>query len=194
MSHKIRILHLEDDPADALLVRDLFADKDLEAEATSVGCKAEFLQALADGHWDLIISDYRLPDFNGMEALKIVREKYPLLPFILLTGNIGEQAAIESLKAGATDYVLKTNRERLVPAVRRALNESAERARLLAAEEDLRRSEKQYRLLFHSNPHPMLIFDLENLRILEVNDAAIQHYGYGHDEFIAMTLSSLRVA
>jgi PAS domain S-box-containing protein len=194
MSHKIRILHLEDDPADALLVRDLFSQQGLIAESKSVAGKDEFLETLNGGPWDLVISDYRLPEFNGLEALKHVREKFPLLPFILLTGNIGEQAAIESLKAGATDYVLKSNRDRLVPAVRRALNEAAERARLLAAEEDLRRSEKQYRFLFHSNPHPMLIFDLENLRILEVNDAAVQHYGYSHEEFMTMTLTSLRAA
>ena len=141
-----------------------------------------------------MLSDFRLPGFNGLDALKIVREKYPLLPFILLSGNIGEQAAIESLKAGATDYILKSNRERLVSAVRRALTEAAERKRLLDTEEDLRRSEKQYRFLFQSNPHPMLIFDLGNLRILEVNEAAIQHYGYSREEFLAMTLTSLRVA
>ncbi len=194
MSQKIRILHLEDDPADALLVRDLMADQGLAAEAKSVARKAEFLTALNEERWDLVIADYQIPDFNGLEALKLVREKFPLLPFILLTGNIGEQAAIESLKSGATDYVLKTYRERLVPAVRRALKDAAERARLIAAEEDLRRSEKQYRFLFQSNPHPMLIFDLEDLRILEVNDAAIQHYGYAREEFVAMTLTSLRTA
>ena len=188
----IRILHVEDDPADALLVSDLFAEQGLAVKVHAVSHKADFLQALKAEKWDLILSDYRLPDFNGMEALKAVRELFPLLPFILLTGNIGEQAAIETLKAGATDYVLKNYRERLVPAVRRAINEAAERARFLAAEEDLRRSEKQYRFLFHSNPHSMLIFDLEDLKILEVNDAAIQHYGYSREEFVAKTLTSLR--
>jgi PAS domain S-box-containing protein len=140
-----------------------------------------------------VLSDFRLPDFNGLDALQLVREKFPTLPFILVSGNIGEQAAIESLKAGATDYVLKSNRERLASSVRRAMTESSERALRQAAEEELRRSEKQYRFLFQSNPHPMLIFDLEDLKILEVNEAAIQHYGYSRDEFLAMTLTSLRV-
>jgi PAS domain S-box-containing protein len=192
MSQKIRILHLEDDPADALLVRDLFAEQALVLESREVSRKAEFLQALEAGPWDLVLSDYRLPDFNGLDALKLVREKFPVLPFILLTGNIGEQEAVESLKAGATDYVLKSYRERLVPAILRAINEAAERARLLAAEADLRRSEKQYRFLFQGNPHPMLIFDLENLMILEVNEAAVLHYGYTREEFTARTLTSLR--
>ena len=194
MSQPIRILHLEDNPADALLVRDSFAEQGLAVEVKDVSSREEFLQAVQEEQWDLVLSDFRLPGFNGLDALKIVREKYPLLPFILLSGNIGEQAAIESLKAGATDYILKSNRERLVSAVRRALTEAAERKRLLDTEENLRRSEKQYRFLFQSNPHPMLIFDLGDLRILEVNEAAIQHYGYSREEFLAMTLTSLRVA
>src|ERR1700733_3383568 len=145
MSQPIRILHLEDNPADALLVRDLFAEQGLVAEIKEADCKEKFIQAFNDGKWDLVLSDFRLKDFNGLEVLRIVREKDPLLPFILLSGTIGELAAIESLKAGATDYVLKSNRERLVSAVRRAVTESVEHQRLQAAEEDLRRSEKQYR-------------------------------------------------
>jgi PAS domain S-box-containing protein len=192
MSRTLRILHLEDNPADALLVRDLLTEDGLAAEVREAGCKEKFLRALTEGNWDLVLSDFRLPDFNGLDALKLVREKFPALPFILMSGNIGEQAAIESLKAGATDYVLKSNRERLVPAVRRAMTESSERALRQAAEEELRRSEKQYRFLFQSNPHPMLIFDLEDLKILEVNEAAIQHYGYSREEFLTMTLASLR--
>ena len=193
MSQTIRILHLEDNPADALLVRDLFKEQGLAVELAEVDCREKFLQAFRGEKWDLVLSDFRLTDFNGLDALRIVRENNPFLPFILISGNLGEQAAIESLKAGATDYILKSNRERLVSAVRRALTEAAERDRLLAAEEDLRRSERQYRFLFQSNPHPMLIFDLGDLRILEVNDAAIQHYGYSREEFLGMTLTSLRV-
>ena len=89
--------------------------------------------------------------------------------------------------------MLKQNRDRLPAAVRRAVAEAAERARREAAEEDLRRSEKQYRLLFQGNPHPMWVFDLETLAILEVNEAATQHYGYSREEFLRMTLADLRV-
>ena len=110
-----------------------------------------------------------------------------------MSGTVGEQASIESLKAGATDYILKQNRERLPSAVRRAVAEASERVRREAAEADLRRSEKQYRLLFQGNPHPMWVFDLESLAILEVNEAATQHYGYPRDEFLQMTLADLRV-
>jgi PAS domain S-box-containing protein len=193
MNSPLRILHLEDNPADALLVRDQLAQDELVAEVCHVCCREEFVQALAAHSWDLVLADYRLPDFTGLDALKLVRKNFPFLPFILMSGTIGEQAAIESLKAGATDYILKQNRDRLPAAVRRAVAEAAERARLEAAEADLRRSEKQYRLLFQGNPHPMWVFDLETLAILEINEAATQHYGYSREEFLGMTLTDLRV-
>jgi len=192
MTSTLRILHLEDDPADAMLVRDQFANDELAAEVRNVSTRAAFVEALAEGGWDLVLADYRLPDFTGLDALKLVRGKFPTVPFILMSGTIGEQAAIDSLKAGATDYVLKQQRDRLPSAVRRAVIEARERARLAAAEEDLRRSEKQYRLLFQGNPHPMWVFDLETLEILEINEAATQHYGYSRDEFLKMTLADLR--
>ena len=192
MNPKLRILHLEDNPDDALLVRDLLAHDELPAEIHHVGNRPDFTQALSEQKWDLVISDYRLPGFTGLDALKLVREQSPLLPFILMSGTIGELAAIESLKSGATDYVLKQNRDRLPSAVRRALAEAEERTLRHNAEEELRRSEKQYRLLFQGNPHPMWVFDLETLMLLEVNEAAIQHYGYSREEFLRMSLTDLR--
>jgi len=192
MNQPLRILHLEDDPADCLLVRDQLVHDGLAVEIRNVVLRADFIKALAEANWDLVLADYRLPDFTGLDALKLVREKFPALPFILISGIIGEQAAIESLKAGATDYVLKQKRDRLPSAVRRAIAEAGAHARREAAEEDLRRSEKQYRRLFESNPHPMWVFDLENRQILEVNEAAILHYGYSREEFLAMTLADLR--
>ena len=193
MTPSLRILHLEDKPDDALLVRDQFAADGLAAEIRHVAGREDFVQALQEGKWDLVLSDYHLPGFNGLEALKLVRQQLPLLPFILMSGTIGEQAAIETLKAGATDYILKQNRDRLPSAVRRAVAEADERIRREAAEADLRRSEKQYRLLFQGNPHPMWVFDLEKLAILEVNEAATQHYGFTREEFLKMTIADLRV-
>jgi PAS domain S-box-containing protein len=192
MTQTLRILHLEDNPDDALLVRDQLAHEGLSAEIHHVANRGEFLAALTSAKWDLMISDYKLPDFTGLDALKILREKFPELPFILMSGTIGELAAIESLKAGATDYVLKHNRERLPSAVRRAIAEAAERALRHETQEELKRSEKQYRILFQGNPHPMWVFDLETLKILEVNEAAVLHYGYSRDEFLQMSLANLR--
>jgi PAS domain S-box-containing protein len=193
MNPPLRILHLEDNPADAVLVRDQLAQDELAAEVRNAANRAEFISALNESSWDLVLADFKLPDYNGLDALKLVRKKFPHLPFILMSGTIGEQAAIESLKAGATDYILKQRRDRLPAAVRRAVAEAAERVRREAAEEDLRRSEKQYRLLFEGNPHPMWVFDLETLAILEVNEAAVHHYGYSREEFLRKTLGDLRV-
>ncbi|HXR05349.1 MAG TPA: PAS domain S-box protein, partial [Verrucomicrobiae bacterium] len=268
--------------------------------------------------FDIILSDFHLPSFTGLDALAIVMKKCPHTPFILISGTIGEQAAIESLKAGATDYLLKQQPERLASAIRRAVEEAGERARrreaeielvrreryfrtltensldvlsILSpqgnylyvspsithvlgytpeelrgqnafarvhpedlpraqealqsgidhpehtfkiqlryqrkdgewrqletvgqnrlqdpemagivinardvtdrwrAEEDVRSSERQYRLLFQGNPNPMWVFDLETRAFLEVNEAATRHYGYSREEFLAMTTADIR--
>jgi PAS domain S-box-containing protein len=192
MSQPLRILHLEDDSADAMLVRDLIASEGMAAEILTVDKRVDFIRALDEKKWDVVLADYRLPGFNGLDALKIVREKFPALPFILTSASLDETTAIESLKAGATDYILKQNRERLPSALRRAVAEAAERDAREMAETDLRRSEKQYRLLFQGNPHPMWVFDLENQKILEVNETAIEFYGFSREEFLQMTLTDLR--
>ena len=194
MNQPLRILHLEDNPEDSKLVRDQLAHEGVSANVTLATGRGEFTALLTKEKWDLILADFRLPDFTGIEALRMVRDKYPSTPFILLSGTIGELAAIESLKAGATDYVLKQNRERLPSSILRAVAEAAERLRRELAESELRQSERQYRLLFQGNPHPMWVFDLETLVIVEVNESAITHYGFSQQEFLTMTLVDLRVA
>ncbi len=193
MNKRLNILHLEDEPDFAELVCSLLEQGGVEANIRQVAGRNTFVQALETGEYDLIISDYHLPAFTGLEAMAIAKSRFPETPFILVSGTIGEQAAIESLKAGATDYVLKQQPERLPSAVQRAVHEAGERTKLRKMEQDLRQSEKQYRLLFHGNPNPMWVFDLETLQFLEVNDATIQHYGYSRDEFLAMNLKDLRV-
>lgn len=311
-------MHLEDEPDFAELVRTMFAQDNLDATILRIGDKPAYVEALARERFDLILSDYHLPSFTGLEALALAQKKCPDTPFILISGTIGETAAIESLKAGATDYLLKHNPERLPSAVRRAVEEATEHARLreteaeLArrekyfrtltenaldvlsiinregfytyvspsivntlgwkaneligqnsfgrvhpddlprvmeafqnlvdfpgrpvriecrqqhkngswlrlelsarnkfddpdiagivaytrdvtdrwrAEEDLRHSEQQYRVLFQENPNPMWVFDMETLAIREVNEAAVQHYGYPRDEFLNLTMTKLR--
>jgi len=184
VNRTLRILHLEDDPAYAELVRCLFQDHGLKAEVTLAGNREEFETSLAKGEYDVVLADYMLPGFNGIEALKRVRELTPDTPFLLVSGAIGEQTAIESTKAGATDYVLKLWPERLVPAVSRAVQEADERKRR-------QQSETQYRLIFDGNPSPMWVFDQETLEILEANDAALRHYGYTRSEFLSLTAKDL---
>src|SRR5262249_2958878 len=109
--------------------------------------REEYLRELADRPPELILSDYSLPGFNGHDALNIAREQCPETPFIFVTGTMGEEVAIETLKSGATDYVLKTRLSRLMPAVHRALREAEERAQHRRAEEQLRESHEQLRAL-----------------------------------------------
>jgi PAS domain S-box-containing protein len=192
MNPLLHILHLEDNPADSQLLKKQLAEAHIGAAIRQVNRRTDLVATLTSETWDLIISDYRLADFSGLEALKLARGKNHIQPFIFLSGTPGEQAAIECLKARATDYVLKQKRDLLPSALLRAVAETGERKRHEMTETELRHSEKQYRLLFQDNPNPMWVFDLETLAILEVNEVACQHYGYTSDEFLRMTLTDLR--
>ncbi len=313
----LRILHLEDDPDYVELTRSVLKNEGVPAEITLATNKHEFEHALRSTVYDLILADYRLPGLDGLEALRLARQFLPGVPFLLVSGTVGEEAAIEALRCGATDYVLKQWPERLVPAVLRAVEEAEERSqrrrietelvrreryfrtltenaldiltiltrdgsiiytspsvkRVLgydskeltgsnvfemihpedrarvakafqiclrqpehlmnvesrcktndgkwrylesvgpnrlgdpdigaivinsrdisdrkSAEAELRESEHQYRLIFDENSTPMWVFDHETLAFLEVNDAAVQHYGYSREEFLKMTMRDL---
>src|SRR3984885_15552991 len=141
MRGDLHILSLEDDPMDAELVRETLASDGIECQITRVETEADFVASLAKGGFDLILADYTLPSFDGLSALKIARQRWPQVPFIFVSGTLGEEVAIEALKIGATDYVFKTRLSRIVPSVLRALREAEERSELRRAEEALRRSE-----------------------------------------------------
>ena len=130
----IRVLYLEDSDADAELVQALLEEAGIACELTRVETRAEFAAALEAGGFTLILSDGTLPAYDGLSALAYARERCPDLPFILVSGTLGEEAAIESLKAGATDYVLKQQLSRLAPAVKRALKETEPGAARRASE------------------------------------------------------------
>jgi PAS domain S-box-containing protein len=320
MEKPLRILHLEDDPDFVSLVADMLKAEGLPAEMTSTHSFQDFTSAIRSGAFDIILADYSLPACNGLQALQAVREKDPHTPFVLISGTIGEHAAIECLRCGATDYVLKNKLERLAPTIRRAVQEAEDRAQRKRAETELirrekyfrtltehsldvltilsreglflynspslktvlgyepkdvagqnafalvhaddlpgvkrvfqaaldspenvlthefrcrrrdgswchlevvgqnrlddpeiggvvinsrdvsdrkraeaklRESEKQYRLIFEGSPTPMWVTDLETFRFLEVNDAAIQQYGFSREEFLTMRGPDLRPA
>jgi PAS domain S-box-containing protein len=139
----LRILLLEDNDYDAELIHELLEADQFVGEVTRVQTRAEFLAGLEDSGIELILADYKLPSFDGLSALKLALSARPDLPFIFVSGTLGEEAAIEALKVGATDYVLKTRLSRLGPSVRRALREARERAKREKAEEIARQSEKE---------------------------------------------------
>src|SRR6202043_75431 len=137
----LRILSLEDDPKDADLVQETLASDGIACHLTRVETEADFIASLEQGDFDLILADYTLPSFDGLSALKIAQRHWPHVPLIFVSGALGEEVAIEALKIGATDYVLKTRLFRIVPSVQRALREAEERTDLSRAEEALQRSE-----------------------------------------------------
>jgi signal transduction histidine kinase len=143
----LRILLLEDNAPHAELVEHFLRGNALKFQLTRVETRDAFLDQILNHPPDVILSDYALPAFDGYAALAIAREKAPDIPFIFVTGTMGEEVAIETLKSGATDYVLKTRLARLAPAVQRALRETADRRERQRAEEKLRKSLDQLRAL-----------------------------------------------
>jgi signal transduction histidine kinase len=136
---KLRLLHLEDNTDDVELLRLKLSEEWPECQTLVVAKQADFQQAIEQGEFDLILADYRIPGFGGLAALALARQHCPEIPFIFISGVMGEDFAVEALKMGAADYVVKDRLARLVPAIRRALKEAEERAGRRQAEEQVQR-------------------------------------------------------
>jgi len=150
MERTLRILHLEDDPNDMELVRSTLKKGGIGCDVEVVSDRPSFVAAFERGNADLILSDFSLPSFDGLSALKIVRARAADLPFIIVSGTLGEEAAIDSLHSGATDYVLKHRLARLGPAVRRAMSEADGRRARREVEEALQNERQFLRALLES--------------------------------------------
>ena len=137
-----RILILEDEAWDANLAQRLLLEAGLNLVAVVVDSKASFIEQMATFQPDIILSDYYLPGFSGREALKIAQELYPDIPFIIWSGVLGDEAAVELIKQGATDYVLKDRPARLPSVILRALAEVEQRARLAHLEAQLLQAQR----------------------------------------------------
>jgi PAS domain S-box-containing protein len=190
MNKRLRILHLEDEPDYSGLVRDLLQQEGVEADVILVADREAFDTALAREHFDIILADYSLPDWTGIQALHLVRAKSPETPFLLVSGTIGEQAAIESMQAGATDYVLKQWPDRLVPAVRRAISEAEERTRRKHAETELIRREKYFRALTQNSLDILSLLNGEG--VFQYNSPSVKRVlGYEAAELVGTSVFAL---
>src|SRR5947207_15383995 len=147
VKNEIRILYVEDIPADAAMVNHALRQGGLTFRTKRVDSKSAFLQELEHNPPDVILSDHGLPSFDGFMALAIAREKCPDVPFIFVTDSLGEQMAIETFESGATDYVLKRDLSKLAGVVRRGLREAKKRARIEHKTQALRESEERFRML-----------------------------------------------
>jgi signal transduction histidine kinase/DNA-binding response OmpR family regulator len=198
----LRFLLLEDSALDAELIEASLLAEPISCELVRVETRAEFIAAIASNRFDLILADYALPTFDGLSALEIAQQHCPDLPFILVSASLGEERAIEALKSGATDYVLKQRLGRLVPAVQRALREADERRKLKQAEENLRQSEERYRAFITQSSEAIWRCELEvpiaidrpvaeqvqhlhqTCYLAECNLAMARMYGFGCTEAI----------
>jgi PAS domain S-box-containing protein len=144
---RVRILHLEDNPRDSELIHELLASDGLEAEFVRVAGRQDFEAAVRREAFDAVLTDYSVPDYDGMSALRFAKSIDATVPVIVISGSLGEEAAVQCLKHGATDYLLKDRLDRLGPALRRALHEAKEERQRRLAEAALRESEERFRQL-----------------------------------------------
>ncbi|HUC83843.1 MAG TPA: response regulator [Candidatus Acidoferrales bacterium] len=191
MKTSLRILNLEDNEADAELNKAMITARWPHSELVRVDTRADYVAQLEGNEFDLIFSDYTMPGFDGREALFIAREKRPEIPFLFVSGTIGEDIAIEALKNGATDYVLKHRLMRLIPAVDRALRESEERSERDRAERAMRESEHKYREVFECLADAAFLADAKTGKIIDTNRCAESMLGCTRSEILGRKVSHL---
>ncbi|HEY1533048.1 MAG TPA: PAS domain S-box protein, partial [Polyangiaceae bacterium] len=188
---KLRILVVEDSASDAkLLILELKrAIESVEFERVE---DADAMRAaLRARSWDVVTSDWSMPTFSGLSALALVGELGLDIPFLIVSGTIGEEVAVAAMQAGAHDYLIKGNLKRLVPAIEREIREAKVRAARRAAEVELVKAAQRYRALFDGSPLPTWVCDPATQAFLAVNEAAVQHYGYSTAEFSKRSLADL---
>jgi two-component system cell cycle sensor histidine kinase/response regulator CckA len=190
----LRALLIENSVADAELNLRELARAGLQCIPQIVATRAEFMAQLGRFPFEIVIADYWLVGWNGLDAFSAMREAGRDVPFILVAGTLGEEVAVECIKQGVTDFVLKENLVRLPLVVVRAREERALRDASNFMLQALRQSEANSLFLFAHNPLSMWVFETVTLQILQVNDAALRNYGYKRLEFLAMNASDLHPA
>ncbi len=166
----LRVLIVEDSEDDAMLLVHRLRHGGYEMMFERVDTAEAMNAALADKAWDIVISDYVMPHFSGLEALRLLRQSGLDLPFIIVSGKIGEDTAVEAMKAGAHDYIIKGNLTRLIPAIERELREASVRKERREAQEALLASAKQWQTTFDAISEAICLLDKE-YRILRCNTA-----------------------
>lgn len=183
---KLNIIYLEDNPEDVELLRSTIDAGGLNYKMVHVSTRDKFISALEKHQFDIILSDYSLPGFNGIDALAIAYEKYPDTPFIIVSGALGEEAAIETLQSGATDYVLKHDLSRLVPAIIRALKDVKKHTEQKKEQERRRR----YDFIVNTSKSFLLLIN-SNYTYEAVNDAFCEAHSLSRQEILGKKISDI---
>lgn len=186
MDKPLNALILDDSPDDAALLLYELRRGGFKVNHVLVDNAADLEAALRDHTWDIILSDYSMPSFEAPDALKIVRDQGLNLPFIIISGTVGEDAAVAAMKAGASDFFAKGKLKRLVPTVERELRESVERRRRGEAE-------ARFTTAFHGSPLGIVLSRLSDRTILDVNERFLEVYGLTREELMGKTGDDLAV-
>ncbi len=182
MKKSLTILHLEDNKNDVELVKEFLSLGGIDCNFLSTDNREDFIKLLKGNKLDLILADYSLPSFDGLSALKLVHEMGYNIPFILVSAVLGEELAIEALQSGATDYILKSRMERLIPAIRRALREVEERDQRMRLEKNITFLENQYQKIAE-RIRGFLKMDLPSGKFSLVDQFIEELSGYPIDEW-----------
>ena len=189
----LSVLYLEDQPSQAAQVvaglQKQWPKCIVEVAERGSEFEAKFQKSLCD----LVLATDSVPDYSGAQALAFVRARNPDVPFILIASRCPEGAILDAVQQSGTDYVLRDNMAFLGPAVTRALNEAAERSKLRAAEEALRRAQLKYRTLFGRSPYPVVVLDTRDDLPVEFNDEACRLMGYSRNEFARLRIADYAV-
>ncbi|MBI5459317.1 response regulator [Methanobacterium sp.] len=191
MAEEIRVLILEDVPLDAELIETQLKREGLQFTSKIVEKEDDYRRELAEFQPSIILADHSLPQFDGITAMNLAREITPNTPFIFVSGKIGEDFAVEMLKEGATDYVLKNNLSKLPHSVVRALKEAKEKLEKLVAEQALKEREEKYRTLFEYFPNYVVVLGLDG-KIIDLNHAAAKFSPLSRDDTIGMYFTDLQ--
>ena len=191
MKTPLRALIVEDSEFDAAMLVNVLRQGGYDPQFRRVETRVAMLEALAAQPWDIVLSDFNMPHFSMQEALELLRQSGLDLPFIIVSGGIGEDTAVAAMKAGAHDYLMKGNLARLVPAVTRELREAESRAARRQAETALRESELRYRLLWETSTDAVILVDSQS-QIHFANPAVEAVFGYSPADLVGKNLSLLQ--
>jgi PAS domain S-box-containing protein len=193
MSEQLNILVIEDCNADFLMVERHLKQNGLSACCRRVDTLDDLKGATDSESWDLVLADYSVPQLDFQENLNLLQSSLPDLPIIMVTGSLGEEKAVELLKLGVCDFILKDNLARLVPAIERSLRDTSEHKARVLAEQALQNSEVHFRSIFSKSPIAIGIGKATNGLVVDVNDAWLLMYGYERDEVIGQTATELNL-
>jgi two-component system, cell cycle sensor histidine kinase and response regulator CckA len=188
----LKVLIVEHDPDDVELTLAALREGGYDVQADVASKPADFVRLLNEKTFDVVLSDFRIPGWSGMDAFNLLRKEGKTIPFLLVTGTLGDEMAVSSIQQGVTDYVLKDRLVRLPHAIDRALREELLRQERMRAERALQISETGLQFLFANHPLPMFVYDLQKFNFIQVNDAAVRFYGFSHEEFMEISLHHIR--